>query len=438
MGNVGIRLAIERSYFSTLDYLGFSLIRPGPMIFDFSFLFSLKFMYLRMEKSLSLVFEETHNSYPEVASSAPGRVNIIGEHTDYNQGYVLPAAINMRNYFFLSKRTDEKVCIWTENFRKRELFSLQEISFSKQNKWINYVKGIFRTLLEQGFKLQGINGLIWGDIPLEAGLSSSAALEVSIIQGLNTLFKLGLAPQRMAELARKAENDFIGVQCGIMDQFVSVFGEKSKAVFLDCDTLEYELVPVHLEREDLRIVVFESGVQRELASSDYNKRRHESFQALELLKKYGAKSYKQATLSRVKERKNEMDEALFKRARHVVSENTRVKKAVEAIRKDDFRLLGELIFRSHESLRDDYEVSCPELDLLYESGREFPGCFGARLTGAGFGGSGIALVKQERLAAFREKLLEEASKRRFPRPEFYEVEIGKGAKAYFFDKEGKG
>lgn len=391
-----------------------------------------------MEKSLSLVFEEIHNSRPEVVSSAPGRINIIGEHTDYNQGYVLPAAINLRNYFFLSKRTDEKVCLWTENFKKREMFSLQKISFSKQNKWANYVKGVFWTLQEEGFDLRGINGLIWGDIPLEAGLSSSAALEVSIIQGLNTLFKLGLAPQRMAELARKAENDFVGVQCGIMDQFVSFFGEKSKAVFLDCESLEYVLVPVHLEREDLRIFVFESGVRRELASSEYNKRRHESFQALELLKKYGVKRYKQVTLGLLEKRKDDMDEALFKRARHVASENERVKKAVEALRKDDFRLLGELIFRSHESLRDDYEVSCPELDLLYESALEFPGCFGARLTGAGFGGSGIALVKEERLTAFRKKLIGEASKRKFPRPEFYEVKIGEGAKAYFLNKEGKG
>jgi galactokinase len=389
-----------------------------------------------MERSLSLVFEKIYNVHPDVVSSAPGRVNIIGEHTDYNQGYVLPAAINLRNYFFLSKRTDKKVCIWTENLKKREIFSLQEISFSKQEKWVNYVKGIFWALQEEGFDLQGINGLIWGDIPLEAGLSSSAALEVSLILGLNTLFKHNLAPQRMAEAARKAENDFVGVQCGLMDQFVSVFGEKNKAVFLDCESLEYELIPLHLEGEDLRVFVFESGVKRELASSEYNKRRLESLRALELLKKYGVRSYKQATIRLLEERKDEMDEALFKRARHVIGENRRVKQAVEALKKDDFRLLGELIFRSHESLRDDYQVSCPELDLLYETAREFPGCYGARLTGAGFGGSGIALVKQERIAVFRKKLLEEANKRKFPRPEFYEVKIGEGAKAYFLNKEG--
>jgi galactokinase len=389
-----------------------------------------------MENSLSLVFEKIYNSHPEVVSSAPGRINIIGEHTDYNQGYVLPAAINLCNYFLLSKREDEKICIRTENFKKREMFSLQEISFSKQEKWVNYVKGIFWALQEEGFEFQGINGLVWGDIPLEAGLSSSAAFEVSLILGLNTLFKLNLTPQRMAELARKAENDFVGVQCGLMDQFVSVFGKKNKAVFLDCESLEYELVPLHLEREDLRIFVFESGVKRELASSEYNKRRLESFRALELLKEYGVKSYKQATMRSLEDRKEEMDEALFKRARHVIGENGRVKQAVEALKKDEFRLLGELIFRSHESLRDDYQVSCPELDLLYETAREFPGCFGARLTGAGFGGSGIALVKQERIEVFRKKILEEASKRKFPRPELYDVKIGEGAKAYFLNKEG--
>jgi galactokinase len=389
-----------------------------------------------MEKSLIPLFEQIHNSPPEVVSSAPGRINIIGEHTDYNQGYVLPAAINLRNYFFLSKRADEKVCVWAENFKRRELFSLKKISFSEKNRWINYVKGIFWTLQREGFDLGGINGLIWGDIPLEAGLSSSAALEVSLIQGLNTFFRLGLEPQRMAELARKAENDFVGVECGIMDQFISFFGKKNRALFLDCESLESLLVPVHLETENLRILVFESGVRRELASSEYNKRRHESFQALELLKKYGVKSYKQVTLDLLEEKKNEMDEVLFRRARHVVSENGRVKKAVEALRKDDFRLLGELIFSSHQSLRDDYQVSCPELDLLYESAGEFPGCFGARLTGAGFGGSGIALVKEESTADFEKKLVAEASKRKFPRPGFYLVEIGEGAQAYFLDKEG--
>lgn len=388
-----------------------------------------------MEKSLNLIFRKIYKSHPEVISYAPGRINIIGEHTDYNQGYVLPAAINLRSYFLLSRRKDKKVHIWAENFKEKGMFTHQDISSSEQRRWINYVKGIFWALEEEGLDLQGIDGIIWGDIPLEAGLSSSAAFEVSVIFGLNTLFKLNLTPKRMAELARKAENDFVGVKCGLMDQFISVFGEKSTVLFLDCETLHYEIIPLHLEKADLQIVVFESGVRRELASSEYNKRRIESSRALEHLKKYGTKSYKEATLSVLEERKDKMDEVLFKRARHVISENERVKKSVEALRKDDFFLLGELIFQSHESLRDDYEVSCAELDLLYEMAHKFSGCLGARLIGAGFGGSGIALVEKERIGAFKKKLLEEADKKKFVRPRFYDVEVGEGARACFLNKE---
>lgn len=389
-----------------------------------------------MEKSLRLIFREIYKSPPEIVSSAPGRINIIGEHTDYNRGYVLPAAINLRNYFLASRRLDDKVYLWAENFKKKELFSLREISFSEQNKWANYVKGIFWVLKEEGFSLQGVNGLIWGDVPLEAGLSSSAALEVSVIHGLSELLKLQIEPLRMALLGQRAENDFVGVKCGLMDQFISVFGRSGKALFLDCESLEHRLVPLRLKKRGLRIVVFDSGVRRRLASSEYNKRRLESSRALESLKKYGIKDYKQGSLSLLEEKRKEMDETLFKRARHVISENARVKKAVEVLKKDDFRLLGELLFQSHESLRDDYQVSCPELDLFYEVSRGFSGCFGARLIGAGFGGSGIALVKREKIAAFEKRLIEEADRRRFVRPEFCEVEIGDGAKAHFLKEKG--
>ena len=389
-----------------------------------------------MKKSLSLSFEETYQSRPQVLSFAPGRVNIIGEHTDYSLGYVLPAALNLRNYFLASRRQDEKVLLWAENFRQKEEFSLQEISFSRKNHWANYIKGIFWILEKEGFNLHGIDAFIWGDIPLDAGLSSSAALEISVICGLNALFKLGLDPERMALLAQKAENDFVGVKCGLMDQFISILGEENKALFLDCETLRYELIPLYLKKTELGMVIYDSGVKRELASSEYNKRRSEASAALDILKKYGVKSYKDMDLKALEEKRDKMDEVLYKRAKHIISENQRVKKAVEALRRDDFRLLGELIFRSHESLRYDYEVSCPELDLLYEFGLEFPGCFGARLTGAGFGGSGIALVKEEGIDAFKKKLLEEARKRKFPRPGFYEVKIGEGAQVYFLDKEG--
>ncbi len=390
---------------------------------------------LRMRNPFIPVFKRIHSSPPEVFSSAPGRINLIGEHTDYNLGYVLPAALNLRNYFLLSRRSDDKVHLWAENFKEKDEFSLQNISFSEDAKWVNYIRGVLWALKEEGFELQGVNGLVWGDVPLEAGLSSSAALEVSVVHGLNLLFKLDIPLLEMVKIARRAENDFVGVQCGIMDQFISVFGQENKALFLDCETLEYELFPLHMKEAGLGIMVYETGVRRELASSEYNKRKHESSQALEILKRDSVKTYKDVTLDGLERKKNKMDDVVFRRARHVISENGRVKDAVRALEKDDFRLLGELIFRSHESLRDDYAVSCPELDLLYESAQEFSGCYGARLTGAGFGGSGIALVNKEKITEFKKKLLEEAERKGFPRPSFYVIEVGEGAEAYFLEEE---
>jgi galactokinase len=388
-----------------------------------------------MKQSFIPVFRKLYGSLPQLLSSAPGRINIIGEHTDYNLGYVLPAALNLQNYCLLSPRPDEKVCFWAENFKDKDEFLLGKISFSEDKKWVNYIRGIFWVLGEEGFDLQGINGFLWGDIPLEAGLSSSAALEVSVLNGLRALFRLDLEPIKRVKLARKAENEFVGVQCGIMDQFISVFGKKNKALFLDCGTLERKLLPLRLDKEGLRICVYESGIKRELASSEYNKRRDDSGRAFEILKKFGARDYKGISLSFLEQKRKEMDGMLFRRARHVITENQRVREAVLAMEKNDFRLLGELIFGSHESLRDDYEVSCPELDLLYEVAREFPGCYGARLTGAGFGGSGIALIRRERISAFRAKLLEEAARKGFVRPELYEVDIGEGARAEFLSEE---
>ncbi|UCC41320.1 MAG: galactokinase [Candidatus Aminicenantes bacterium] len=391
-----------------------------------------------MEKSLSRSFKEIYQTRPEVLSFAPGRVNVIGEHTDYNLGYVLPAALNLRNYFVASRRKDEKVFLWAENFKQKEEFSIERISFSEKNRWANYIKGIFWVLEKEGYGLQGIDAFIWGDIPLDAGLSSSAALEVSVIHGLKALFKLELTPKKMARLAQKAENDFVGVKCGLMDQFISVLGEENKALFLDCETLRYELIPLYLEKAALGIVIYDSGVRRELASSEYNKRRIEASSALDVLKKYGIKGYKDVDFKMLEERRKEMDEVLYKRAKHIVSENERVREAVEALRNNNLSLLGEILFHSHESLRDDYEVSCPELDLLYEVAKEFSGSVGARLTGAGFGGSGLALVEKKKIPTFKERIFKEAKDRGYIQPKLYEIEIGEGAKAYWLDKkEGK-
>lgn len=389
---------------------------------------SLQFSCLKMEDILVQSFRKKFGSPPEVYSSAPGRINLIGEHTDYNLGYVLPSAIHLHIAFLASQRTDEIVRIWADNFKQEKSFSLQQIVEAKQGGWIDYVKGIFWVLSQKGASLRGINAYVWGNIPLESGLSSSAAFEVSIVKALDTLFKLGLSPLEMAKLAQAAENDYVGVKCGLMDQFISVFGKKDKAVFLDCETLAYEYIPLRLEGEGLRILVYDTRVPRDLASSAYNKRRAEATGALEKLRESGVQTYKDVTLSFLDEKKKDLGETFYKRARHVVTENGRVEKAVRALRGDDFHELGRLLFQSHESLRDDYQVSCPELDLLYECGKRSHSCLGARLTGAGFGGSGIALIRKKDLFSFKNLVSDKAQRRGFVTPACYEVEIGEGTR----------
>lgn len=375
------------------------------------------------------LFSSLFHSSPDVFSSAPGRINLIGEHTDYNNGYVLPVAVNLRTNFLASLRTDSEIHIWADNFGEKDIFSIHDIERSEKSRWADYVRGIFWVLKEEGFKLAGLNGIIRGNVPLESGLSSSAALEVSLIKGLATLFRLDLPEEKLARLGQKAENEFVGVRCGLMDQFIAVFGREDSALFLDCENLVFERVPLKLEKEDIRILVYDTKVPRTLAASGYNRRRAEAEAALEILQKRGVRSYKETSLEYLHDAQPELGPDLFKRAKHIVSENERVKSAVKALRNDDFRRVGELLFQSHESLRDDYEVSCPELDLLYETAREFPGCLGARLVGAGFGGSGIALLEKSRVKAFQAVALEEAAKRRFPAPGFHEISSGKGATA---------
>jgi len=380
------------------------------------------------------IFLRVFNRAPEVWSSAPGRINLIGEHTDYNSGYVLPAAIHLRTHFLAAPRADGVVRIWAENFEEEEIFDLDSITPSKGKRWANYVKGIFWVLKQAGFKLGGVDGMIWGEVPLESGLSSSAALEVSVVKGLNALWATEIPPLEMAKLAQQAENEFVGVKCGLMDQFISVFARKDSAVFLDCQTLDYAYYPLNLEKAGLGILVYDTRVRRELAASEYNRRRQEAAQALEILQTKGIRTYKGATEAVLESFRRDLEPKAYKRARHVISENERVKKAVGALERDDFAALGNLLFLSHESLRDNYEVSCPELDLLYEVGKGFPGCLGARLVGAGFGGSGIALIEKAAGEEFRKSLLLEAEKRGFPRPDFHEVSIGPGADAARVDR----
>lgn len=384
-------------------------------------------MHHRIEQLRQAFSKSFGDAAKTLIAQAPGRVNIIGEHTDYNNGYVLPAAIHLRTRFLATPRPDSRVRIWADDFQQEETFDLDAISPSEKCRWANYIKGIFWILKQEGYRLSGVDAMVWGEVPLESGLSSSAALEVSVIKGLSSLFGIDLPGVILAKLAQKAENDFVGVQCGLMDQFISVFGKKDNALFLDCETLDFTLFPLHLEKAGLGILVYDTKVRRELASSEYNLRRQEAARALGVLRGKGVRSYKEATVERLENAREEMGEIPYRRARHVITENERVRKAVEAIRRDDFCGLGDLLFRSHQSLRDDYDVSCPELDLLHDVGKGFAGCLGARLVGAGFGGSGIALLEKQTMEGFRKRMQAEAAERGFPRPEFYEVAIGEGA-----------
>lgn len=380
-----------------------------------------------MDDTLIRAFRDKFDYSPQIYTSAPGRINLIGEHTDYNLGYVLPSAIHLHVSFLASRREDDIVRVWADSFKQEKSFSLRQDVETRQGNWIDYIKGIFWILMQEGLSLGGIDAYVWGNVPLESGLSSSAAFEVSTVKALDSLFKLRLAPMEMAKLAQSAENDYVGVKCGLMDQFISVFGKKDMAVFLDCETLAFEYVPLRLKKQGLGILVYDTRVPRDLASSPYNIRRVEASKALKTLREFGIRTYKEVSPSLLDAKKKTLGETYYKRARHIVTENERVKRAVRALSSDDFFELGRLLFQSHESLRDDYQVSCPELDLLYEYGKQSPLCLGARLTGAGFGGAGIALVYKNDIPAFKKQVSLEAQKRGFVKPVCYEVEIGPGA-----------
>lgn len=316
---------------------------------------------------------------------APARVNLIGEHTDYNGGYVLPAALNLAVTASGSPRDDNIVSVCAADIGEKAEFTLDRIEFESSSFWLNYVKGVAFYLLEAGAGLKGSDILIKGDIPSGAGLSSSAALEVASALFMQKISGFEMSPVDTAKLCQRAENEFVGMSCGLMDQFACCMGKKDHAVFLDCRTLAFEHVPLS---PGLKIAVCNTGIRRGLASSEYNKRRAECERAAELL---GVEELSRAAPERI----DELPLVLQKRARHVLMENERVLKSVSALKEGRFEELRGLFAASHASLRDDFQVSCPELDLMVELAMKVPGVYGARLTGAGFGGCAVSLLPAE-------------------------------------------
>ena len=327
---------------------------------------------------------------------APGRVNLIGEHTDYNGGHVFPCALSFGTHCVFCKRDDKKVRLYSLNFPEKGIIDadVSAISYDKKQDWANYPLGVIKTLQNHGYNInQGFELMFWGDIPNGAGLSSSASIELATAVAMNKVFNLYIPQVELVKFCQEAENKFVGMNCGIMDQFAIGMGKEGCAVLLDCNTLNYEYAPLDLK--GVSIVIMNTNKRRELADSKYNERRSECERALkELQRKLPIKSLGDLSIDEFEKNKelitNPTDR---KRAKHAVYENQRTLQAVERLKAGDLKTFGKLMNESHISLRDDYEVTGKELDTLAEAAWQQPGVLGARMTGAGFGGCAIALVQ---------------------------------------------
>ncbi len=383
-----------------------------------------------MKEKLKSKFEELFGSEGDIKTYfAPGRVNLIGEHTDYNGGHVFPCALTMGTYAVARKRDDNKLRLYSINFEKLGILesSIDELEYKKEEDWINYPKSMIWALKEEGFKIDtGFDILYYGTIPNGSGLSSSASIEVLTGFVLKDLFDLELDMVKLALLGQKAENQYVGVNCGIMDQFVIANGKKNCAIFLDTADLKFEYAPVELKDE--KIVIMNTNKKRGLGDSKYNERRAECEKALEELQtELDIKSLGELTEEEFENNKHLIkDENRQKRAKHAVYENQRTIKAVKALNENRIDELGRLMIASHDSLRDDYEVTGKELDTLVAESLKQDGVIGARMTGAGFGGCAVSIVKNDKVEAFIKNVGEAYKEKIGYEADFYAVEIGDG------------
>lgn len=383
-----------------------------------------------MKKRLIKEFTDIFEVPGEALFFSPGRVNLIGEHTDYNGGMVFPCAITFGTYAVVSKRTDSCMRLFSNNFKEKGIIdvALQTLHYDKKDDWANYVKGVLYFLQQEGFEIPcGLNILIEGNIPNGAGLSSSASLEVLTGTILKETFQLPISKLDIIKLSQKAENQFVGMNCGIMDQFIIGMGKKDHAIALDTGTLEYTYAPVQLKQAS--IIIMNTNKQRGLTDSKYNERRaeceHALFQIQTVVKIKNLCDLKETEFEKVQHVITSPVER--KRARHAVLENIRVKKAIAALEKNDIEEFGALMNASHISLRDDYEVTGIELDTLVESAWNQSGTIGARMTGAGFGGCAIAIVRNDDIEDFTAAVRREYTQAIGYEPDFYIASIGDGA-----------
>ena len=357
-------------------------------------------------ESMRALFREAFEGAAEVTvTKASGRVNLIGEHTDYNDGYVMPIPLDMHVWVAGTGREDDRVRIYAADFGEWAEFDLREMAYKPECLWVNYPQGVAWALAEDGHDLRGADLVISGDVPIGAGLSSSAALEVACIRMFRELSGLRLDPVYIAYKGKRAENDFVGVQSGVMDQFVASLGEPGSALFIDCRTDEYRPIPLPT---GTRVIVVDTTVKRELADSAYNERRAQCEEGVRILSEslHPVRALRDVSVEDLKGLGASLPNTILRRCRHVVEENARVLEAVRALEAGDPGRLGALMDASHESLRTDYEVSSLELDALVYAAREIPGTLGARMTGAGFGGCTVNLVREADTEHFCDRIKE--------------------------------
>ena len=340
------------------------------------------------------------NFNPELTVDSPGRINIIGEHVDYNMGYVLPTAIEKKIVFKFQKNGSDKIChVYSKGYDTGFELSLDKLEKSKIE-WENYILGVLNEISKRTDKLKGFDCTLESHVPIGSGVSSSAALECGLAFGLNEMFDLGLTKMDIVELSQAAEHTYAGTKCGIMDQFASVMSKEGHVILLDCESLDYSYIPIQIK--PYKIVLLNTNVSHNLASGEYNVRRAQCEEGVAVLqKKYPeVKSLRNATMVMLNDVRNELDETVYNRCSYIIQEKTRVLEAVDALKANNLQRVGELLYETHDGLSKMYEVSCPELDFLVEFSKKYDSVLGARMMGGGFGGCTINLVHKDAIEEF--------------------------------------
>jgi galactokinase len=374
-------------------------------------------------------FNRIFEMEPVLSAVAPGRVNLIGEHTDYNDGYVMPIAIQYAVTVLAAPRTDGRIHLYSADFEQKTSFDAAgPFERDPRFRWSDYEKGVVSEYLKRGDVPGGANLLIQGNVPMASGLSSSAAIEVATAVALRALNHFSIGDLDLVKLCQKAENDFVGMKCGIMDQFISCLGKAGHALFLDCRSLDYQLAPFPGDRYS--VVILNTKMKRELTGSEYNERRSQCEEGVRLLKKAlpDIRALRDVSRDEFEKHKGLLPGLVARRCSHVVSENQRVLDFAKALPRSDEARIGTLLLDSHASLRDLYEVSCSELDMMVEISMSVPGVVGARMTGAGFGGCAIAMVEKGREEALKSAVMEKYPRKNGIQPEVYVSSPSDGAR----------